>query len=125
MKIPKRPTVALVAVSLVSLGALWSAVSSAEAARRPPSSTTARTATTTGAANAGRILAGNCFQCHGTNGKGGPFEGIAGESSASMYRELKELQTSTESDESIMRAHALGYTDAQLKLIADYFAAQR
>lgn len=72
--------------------------------------------------HAGRILAGNCFQCHGTNGRGGPFDTIAGESATELYRELKELQTSTEAEEAIMRIHALGYTDDQLRLIADYFA---
>lgn len=70
----------------------------------------------------GKIMAGNCFQCHGTDGKGGPFEGIAGESAASLYSDLKELQQSTDPEEAIMRVHALAYTDAQLRLIADYFS---
>lgn len=70
----------------------------------------------------GKILAGNCFQCHGTNGKGGPFEGIAGDSASELYSELKELQTANDAEEAIMRVHALAYTDAQLHLIADYFA---
>jgi sulfide dehydrogenase cytochrome subunit len=124
MKNPKRPTVGLVMAALVGLGSLWFAASSADAAKRPPRRTTT-SSTTVGATNAGRILAGNCFQCHGTNGRGGPWEGIAGESSAKLYSELKELQTEADPDEAIMRAHALGYTDAQLKLIADYFAGQR
>ncbi len=70
----------------------------------------------------GKIMAGNCFQCHGTDGKGGPFEGIAGESANELYSELKELQTGNDAEEAIMRIHALGYTDAQLRLIADYFS---
>ena len=70
----------------------------------------------------GKILAGNCFQCHGTDGKGGPFEGIAGDSANELYSELKELQTANDAEEAIMRVHAMAYTDAQLHLIADYFA---
>ena len=35
---------------------------------------------------------------------------------------LKELQTTTEADEAIMKVHANGYTDEQLRLIADYFS---
>ena len=70
----------------------------------------------------GRLLASNCFQCHGTDGINGTFEGIAGESATELYNELKELQTTTEADEAIMKVHANGYTDEQLRLIADYFS---
>lgn len=73
----------------------------------------------------GKILAGNCFQCHGTDGKNGAFDSLAGESAGELYSELKELQTTTEIEEAIMRIHALGYSDAQLHLIADYFASVR
>lgn len=73
----------------------------------------------------GRILASNCFQCHGTDGKNGPYDSLAGESASELYHELKELQTSTEADKQIMRIHALGYSDDQLRLIADYFANVR
>lgn len=62
----------------------------------------------------GRLLASNCFQCHGTNGLNGGFDTIAGESD--LFGELKELQ----SDSSIMGAHARGYTDAELTKIAAY-----
>lgn len=70
----------------------------------------------------GKLLAGNCFQCHGTNGKGGPFEGIAGENANELYQELKDLQRENDPESAIMRVHALAYTDAQLRLIADFFA---
>jgi cytochrome c553 len=113
-----RPTALLVAGALLGIGGLWAAGSAAFAAQQP-----AATSTT---ANAGRLLAGNCFQCHGTNGRGGPFESIAGESATELYNELKRMQTSTTTGEkAIMNAHAAGYTDAELKLIAAYFAAQR
>lgn len=82
----------------------------------------ATTTTTTLLTHPGKILAGNCFQCHGTDGINGTFEGIAGESATELYNELKELQTTTEADEAIMKVHANGYTDEQLRLIADYFS---
>jgi cytochrome c553 len=71
---------------------------------------------------AGRLLASNCFQCHGTNGTGG-VEKIAGKSSSEIYKDLKEMQTKT--PPKMMDMHARGYTDAELRLISDYFATQR
>jgi len=69
---------------------------------------------------AGRLLASNCFQCHGTNGNGG-FERLAGMSSREVVSELREMRAKTTPD--IMDAHARGYTDAQLQLIGNYFAS--
>jgi len=72
----------------------------------------------------GRLLASNCFQCHGTNGRAvGGFERLAGESSKEIAGELKEMKAKT-GEGGIMRIHALGYTDAQIKAIGDYFATQ-
>ncbi|MDP1653477.1 MAG: cytochrome C [Rhodocyclaceae bacterium] len=79
-------------------------------------------AQTTTAPPAGRLLASNCYQCHGTNGNGG-FDSLAGKSASEMYNELKEMQQKTRPD--MMDMHARGYTDAQLRLIADYFSKQR
>jgi sulfide dehydrogenase cytochrome subunit len=78
--------------------------------------------TTTTAPPAGRLLASNCFQCHGTNGTGG-IERLAGESVSEIYNELKEMQR--KSPPKMMDMHARGYTDAQIRLIADYFSKQR
>lgn len=73
------------------------------------------TSTLTQATNTtGRLLASNCFQCHGTGGTGG-FEGIRGGDAA----EIKEYLTKTASS-SIMAAHAQGYTSAQLNAIIAY-----
>jgi cytochrome c553 len=71
---------------------------------------------------AGRLLASNCFQCHGTNGKGPGFERLAGDSSNSIYNKLKQYQPKTND---IMGVHAKGYTDAQLRAIADWLSTQR
>lgn len=77
--------------------------------------------TTTTAPPPGRLLASNCFQCHGTNGSGG-FDRLAGKSSGEIYNELREMQQ--KSPPKMMDMHARGYTDAQLRLIADYFSKQ-
>ncbi|MGM9427382.1 c-type cytochrome [Hydrogenophaga sp. MI9] len=62
----------------------------------------------------GRLLASNCFQCHGTNGTGG-FESIRG----GEAKEVMEFLTKPASKE-IMAAHAQGYTTAQLQKIIAY-----
>lgn len=76
-------------------------------------------AQTTTTPPAGRLLASNCFQCHGTNGSGG-FERLAGMSANEIVGELREMRLKSAPD--IMEVHARGYTDAQLRLIGNYFA---
>lgn len=71
---------------------------------------------------AGRLLASNCFQCHGTDGSGG-FERLAGMSAREIVGELREMRLKNPPD--IMEAHARGYSDAQLLLIGNYFAGLR
>lgn len=63
---------------------------------------------------AGRLLASNCFQCHGTMGTGG-FESIRGSDAKDV---LKYLTKTANKD--IMAAHAQGYTRAQLQSIVAY-----
>ena len=72
----------------------------------------------------GRLLASNCFQCHGTNGKGPGFERLAGDSASSIYKELKAYQSKNKSND-IMAVHASGYTDAQLQALANWLSTQR
>ena len=62
----------------------------------------------------GRLLASNCFQCHGTLGTGG-FEQIRGKSA----NELLEYQRKPAAG-NIMAAHIQGYTAEQLNKIAAY-----
>jgi len=71
--------------------------------------TTYQPATTTG-----RLLASNCFQCHGTNGTGG-FEHITGGEASEVYDYLTQT-----ADTDIMAAHAQGYTQAQLDALVGY-----
>lgn len=71
----------------------------------------------------GRLLASNCFQCHGTNGRGPGFERLAGKPAKELYHEMKEMQSGAE-DKGIMSAHANGYTDAQLRALARWLSRQ-
>ena len=72
----------------------------------------------------GRLLASNCFQCHGTNGKGPGFDRLAGKSASEIYNELREFQSGKEGD-GIMARHAMGFTDAQLRSLSGWLATQR
>ena len=62
----------------------------------------------------GRLLASNCFQCHGTGGAGG-FESIRGNEASEVLDYLTQPASSD-----IMAAHAQGYTRAQLEAIIAY-----
>ena len=66
------------------------------------------------ASSEGRLLASNCFQCHGTEGTGG-FEQIRGKSAEELIEFLGKP-----AGRDIMAAHAQGYTTAQLNKIAAY-----
>lgn len=72
---------------------------------------------------AGRLLASNCFQCHGTNGAGPGFERLAGESASSIFEEMKEMQ-SGEEGENLMSKHSRGYTDEQLRALSAWLSQQ-
>ena len=70
----------------------------------------------------GRLLASNCFQCHGTKGHG--MGELAGKSVSDLAGDVKEMaQKSPGAD--MMFAHARGYSAAQVNLIADYFSKQQ
>ncbi|NRT56198.1 c-type cytochrome [Sphaerotilus uruguayifluvii] len=72
----------------------------------------------------GRLLASNCFQCHGTNGKGPGFETLAGKPSGEIYKDLLEMRSGKEGS-GLMVRHAMGYTDAQLRLLSIWLSTQR
>ena len=73
---------------------------------------------------AGRLLASNCFQCHGTNGKGPGFDTLAGKSANEIYKDMIEFRSGKEGN-GIMAKHSLGYTDAQLRQLAQWLSTQR
>ncbi|MCB1205074.1 MAG: hypothetical protein KDN18_12515 [Verrucomicrobiae bacterium] len=69
----------------------------------------------------GRLLASQCFQCHGTNGQAvGGFESISGKSARELFEELSEM--SKRRPEGIMDLQARGYTPDQLRQISEYLA---
>ena len=125
-----RHHLAVLVAGVAAIGAVWAgpAPMGAGASAAMPGATSAAT-TAPGAPaylNPGKNLAANCFQCHGTNGKQGQFDSLAGESAQEIYSEMKEFQTSTSTgDEAIMKIHALGYTDEQLWQIAIFFESQK
>lgn len=71
----------------------------------------------------GRLLASNCFQCHGTNGQGPGFEKLSDKSSREIFKELREMKA--DDDDDLMAHHARGYTTAQLRALSRYLARQR
>lgn len=93
---------------LLALGAALPLVLALTAASVHAQTTTASTVPN------GRLLASNCFQCHGTGGVGG-FDRIRGSDAAEVRDYLRK---SARSD--IMAAHAQGYTSAQLDAIIAY-----
>ena len=80
-------------------------------------SATSTTSTTTAAQPPtieGRLLASNCFQCHGTLGVGG-FDKIRGGEAKEVFEYATKPAASN-----IMAAHAQGYTPEQLRKIVAY-----
>jgi cytochrome c553 len=75
--------------------------------------------------NLARNLAATCANCHGTNGVSqGGVESLAGAGKDDMVRKLKEYKAGTKPG-TIMPQLAKGYTDAQIDLVAGWFAAQK
>ena len=77
--------------------------------------------------NLGRNLAATCTNCHGTNGhavKGSGMDALAGMEKAKILQKLADYK-SGDKPASIMHQIAKGYTEAQLDLIATYFAGQK
>lgn len=71
---------------------------------------------------AGRLLASQCAQCHGTDGRSvTDLETLAGADAKDMLNELLDMKYSDDTDD-IMVRQAKGYSDVQLRLIAEYFS---
>ena len=71
-----------------------------------------------------RSLAATCANCHGTDGRSvGVTPSLAGVDANTMYQQLMEFKAGKRPG-TIMPQIAKGYTDAQLKAVAGYFAAQ-
>ena len=71
-----------------------------------------------------RNLAATCANCHGTNGQArGEMKPLAGQSAEKIIAALADYKAGNQ-PATIMHQIAKGYTDAQIRLIAGYFAAQ-
>jgi sulfide dehydrogenase cytochrome subunit len=70
----------------------------------------------------GRLLASNCFQCHGTNGYAGELK-IGEQSASSIISDINEMKTK-DPRSNIMNVHAKAYTTEEIQLIADYISKQ-
>ena len=79
----------------------------------PPTSPVVTTPT------AGRLLAAQCAQCHGTDGYSQTgIDSLAGEG-GEVIEEMLEMQAKNKNK--VMHLQAKGYDLAQIKLIAGYF----
>jgi len=71
-----------------------------------------------------RNLAATCASCHGTGGvSAGGFASLAGTKKEDLVAKLMEYKAGTRQG-TVMPQLAKGYTDAQIDLIATWFAAQ-
>jgi sulfide dehydrogenase cytochrome subunit len=70
------------------------------------------------------LLSASCEGCHGTGGRSpGAIPAIAGKS-AEYLRETLESFRSGEKEATVMGRHATGYSDEEIREIAEYFAKQ-
>lgn len=69
-----------------------------------------------------QLLASNCFQCHGSAGAGPGFDRLAGKPADELLEEMRRFRSGK--GNGLMVKHSLIYNDAQLRLIADWLAAQ-
>ena len=69
----------------------------------------------------GAVLASQCYQCHGPNGVSkGEIDSIKGRSYSDLSGDMMEFKQSCTNG--IMQRQAKIYTDAELRLIADYIS---
>ena len=75
--------------------------------------------------NAGRDIAANCANCHGTDGRSvGGMPSLAGRDKAEIVLYVMEFRDGKRPS-TVMQQLAKGYTDAQIEAAAAYFAAQK
>jgi cytochrome subunit of sulfide dehydrogenase len=74
---------------------------------------------------AGGQLAASCAMCHGTAGRSvGGNEPLAGMPKDELIRKFNEFRSGAK-PATVMHQIAKGYTEPQLRLIAEYFSAQK
>jgi sulfide dehydrogenase cytochrome subunit len=71
------------------------------------------------------MLSNSCMGCHGPQGVSpGAIPSIAGKSADFIEQAMLEFRRG-ERPSTVMQRHAKGYTDDDIRLIADYFGAAR
>ena len=74
-----------------------------------------------------KSLAATCANCHGTNGvavAGSSVTSLAGLDKAYTVAQMKAFKTGTR-PATVMHQLSKGYSDAQIEVLATYFAAQK
>ena len=74
-----------------------------------------------------KSLAATCANCHGTNGKaveGSSVVSIAGLDKNYIIAQMKAFKAGTR-PATVMHQLSKGYSDAQIEMLATYFAAQK
>jgi len=118
---PERPPIRAAVASAMMCGALLlsagpaqAQVQEAQAAADSPSLNARQT----------RTWAATCAACHGTDGRDqGAIPAIAGRGADTLYRALIEFKTGQRPAATVMPQHAKGYSDEELRRLAEYFAA--
>ena len=73
----------------------------------------------------GAMLSNSCAACHGTDGNSpGAIPSIAGKSPEFIKSALLDFRAGKRPG-TVMNRHASGYTDEEIDLIAEFFAARR
>jgi cytochrome subunit of sulfide dehydrogenase len=69
-----------------------------------------------------RIYASTCYICHGPNGKSNQsIPGLAGQDKAYLVQAMKE-QKAGKRETTVMKKYMLGFTDAEIEQMAEFFA---
>ena len=72
----------------------------------------------------GMMLSNSCAACHGTQGKSpGAIPSINGKSAEFIFESLMAYKSDSRPS-TVMGRHAKGYTEEELRLIAEFFAKQ-
>lgn len=70
----------------------------------------------------GELLASQCYQCHGYQGKSlGEIDSIAGKSASDLYGDLIDFKNNGKKD--IMSLQSRQYSDCELEAIANYLSS--
>lgn len=78
--------------------------------------------TTAFAVERGELLASTCMSCHGPGGKSkGEIPNLAGLDKGYLIKTLQDFKSGAR-PATVMKRHAIGYTDAEYGLMAEYFS---